>query len=564
MLAIGVELLTGRYTATEYNDRDRAEWPPHPARFFSALVAEWAEGEPTSEQGERELLALRWLERQDAPDIIASSVADCGFRESGGVFVPVNDISVISRPDRTKLDLLTASLVEDLDPKTRAKAIRDEKKLQDSWQATVEKNLQAPAKISKSDLEAATRLFPEQRTKQARTNPSVAPPLSRFVFVWPCAEPEAAQRQVLRVLLQRLVRLGHSSSMVHARELDAADVAEIERSATRFHPSPRDGELMLRWVAPKQTDRLIAAAHRHQQVEPRVLPATFVRYRASDDHDGDEAVPTSSLFERDWLVLARSSGPRLPMTSCAGVARQLRRALLSSADQPIPEMISGHQPDGAATTKSHLAVVPLPFSGSAHADGALLGVALILPRSATTEERGALLRAVECLEGMPDEHDEREISLLLGDAGTLRLQRVVWGEHKTLNLRPNTWSHASRYWASATPVALDRNPGDLSSGDARKRREAFDAATLDVRSAIQRIGLPDPIEVDVVRSCVLPGTEKPRNFPRFPSNTSRPQRVLVHVRLVFAAPVQGPVLIGAGRYQGLGLCRPIVSSGDSK
>ena len=39
MFAIRVECLTGRYVATAYDDRSRAEWPPHPARLFSALVA---------------------------------------------------------------------------------------------------------------------------------------------------------------------------------------------------------------------------------------------------------------------------------------------------------------------------------------------------------------------------------------------------------------------------------------------------------------------------------------------------------------------------------------------
>ena len=39
MLSIEVELLGKRYAATAHNDRGRAEWPPHPARFFSALVA---------------------------------------------------------------------------------------------------------------------------------------------------------------------------------------------------------------------------------------------------------------------------------------------------------------------------------------------------------------------------------------------------------------------------------------------------------------------------------------------------------------------------------------------
>ena len=39
MLAIEVTFLTGRYVATAYNTRTESEWPPHPARLFSALAA---------------------------------------------------------------------------------------------------------------------------------------------------------------------------------------------------------------------------------------------------------------------------------------------------------------------------------------------------------------------------------------------------------------------------------------------------------------------------------------------------------------------------------------------
>ena len=57
--AITVELLTGRYDAADVQDRERAEWPPHPARLFCALVA--------AARSEEERSALRWLEDQPAP-----------------------------------------------------------------------------------------------------------------------------------------------------------------------------------------------------------------------------------------------------------------------------------------------------------------------------------------------------------------------------------------------------------------------------------------------------------------------------------------------------------------
>ena len=66
MLTIEIELLGGRYAASAYNDRERAEWPPHPARFFSALVAALHDREPVDVQ-ERE--ALLWLEQQPPPSL---------------------------------------------------------------------------------------------------------------------------------------------------------------------------------------------------------------------------------------------------------------------------------------------------------------------------------------------------------------------------------------------------------------------------------------------------------------------------------------------------------------
>ena len=39
MLTLEVEFLLGRYAAADFRDREQPEWPPHPARLFSALVA---------------------------------------------------------------------------------------------------------------------------------------------------------------------------------------------------------------------------------------------------------------------------------------------------------------------------------------------------------------------------------------------------------------------------------------------------------------------------------------------------------------------------------------------
>ena len=47
MLVLEVEYLTGRAVATARHHREQPEWPPHPGRLFSALVAACHEADLT-------------------------------------------------------------------------------------------------------------------------------------------------------------------------------------------------------------------------------------------------------------------------------------------------------------------------------------------------------------------------------------------------------------------------------------------------------------------------------------------------------------------------------------
>jgi len=50
-LTIGWQYLTGYAVATDPSSRDRAEWPPHPARVFMALAAAWFETGEDPDEG---------------------------------------------------------------------------------------------------------------------------------------------------------------------------------------------------------------------------------------------------------------------------------------------------------------------------------------------------------------------------------------------------------------------------------------------------------------------------------------------------------------------------------
>jgi CRISPR-associated protein Csb2 len=86
MLAIRCQFLNGTYQAAAPGRIGSAEWPPHPARLHTALVAAgWATGGERFPDAAR--AALRWLERQPSPSL---AFGEAGHRDSPTMFVPRN------------------------------------------------------------------------------------------------------------------------------------------------------------------------------------------------------------------------------------------------------------------------------------------------------------------------------------------------------------------------------------------------------------------------------------------------------------------------------------------
>jgi CRISPR-associated protein Csb2 len=366
-------------------------------------------------------------------------------------------------------------------------------------------------------------------------------------YLGPDADPPPEQRERLAALLRRVARVGHSSSLTALRLVD--NVAD-----SNWCPDP-DGSITLRTVERGQLEALERAFERHREGEPRVMPAVPHGYSRTAATKAESA--PESIFSEDWLVLRRVGGPSLPMTATAGVARALRRTLMSFADEPIPEMLSGHAPAGEVSQRVHMAIVPLPFVAHQHASGTILGIALVLPRGVPADDRRAVYQAVNQWERQHrlEDEDTPTVALALGAAGALMLERAEWGPVQA-TLRSAVWCGASRVWHSATPVALDRHPGDLRSREPRVLARATDEAVEVICRACERIGLPRPRYVEIFPAAPLAGAAKARSYPPYPDTAARTRRVLTHVRIEFDRPVKGPILLGSGRYLGLGLLRP--------
>ena len=79
MLALEVEYLLGRALAMAHNDRTGAEWPPHPARLFSALVAALHEADLSEAERIAGRAALAWLEQLPPPALYADPPLADGY-----------------------------------------------------------------------------------------------------------------------------------------------------------------------------------------------------------------------------------------------------------------------------------------------------------------------------------------------------------------------------------------------------------------------------------------------------------------------------------------------------
>jgi len=98
---------------------------------------------------------------------------------------------------------------------------------------------------------------------------------------------------------------------------------------------------------------------------------------------------------------------------------------------------------------------------------------------------------------------------------------------------------------------------------------ALEEARL-IADACRNVGLPEPVEVEIYKHSAIKGApsaypargkrSRPDwSFPMGAKFANRPRR---HVVLQFAENIEGPVILGAGRFYGFGLCLPLSEGAD--
>ena len=119
-------------------------------------------------------------------------------------------------------------------------------------------------------------------------------------------------------------------------------------------------------------------------------------------------------------------------------------------------------------------------------------------------------------------------------------------EESRATLQEETWVRPSLSWSTVTPFVFDRFPKDPDG----------DEAEAVVRTALARVGLPEPAQVEMHTNSWHVGVPQASAFPPAPARAGRPRRYHCHVALRFNQPVAGPIVAGAGRHYGYGLFRP--------
>ena len=571
-LTIAWEYLTGYVVASHPSQRSRAEWPPHPARVFMAMAAAWFETQPVNaDEGERvnydaEGAALRWLETLDDPELILPVTDAESERTDATVFVPVNDQAGPS-----------AAILQSAPALTRDKQPRSFPR---KWVGNEPCAMRWETAKGCEEHRVALRRLCEKVTRIGHSSSLVSMWVDDDPAIIDSTSERFAPDSMLSDLRTRTVSAGFFDVLVDrygagARQRRVELLDQIEQLKTQKKNTKGKGSKEVKVMIDEQIESLQTEVANVPARSP-IRPSTgqWANYRKLRDAEASSSIVSG--FDTDVLVLvADRKSLRLPAETTLSMTRALRNSIMKhSGIQPVPDWVSGHTSDGEPLQDrvGHISCIPLPACGHRHSDGHLLGAGVVFPRSVDRQQRGEVLRPLL----INEKNESKTIYLKLGKLGAWSLMLRDWSESRVA-LTPETWTaqpNGSCLWASVTPLVLDRFP---KTDRCKEMSKWTDEVSRFVATSCKNIGLPEPVEIDISTTSWQAGiprsTQKRRplrgqpnaakrdaalgnGFPAYPAKNANASKPQVHVWLRFSEPVVGPVLLGAGRFLGYGLCMP--------
>lgn len=500
VLLISVRFHDGRYHGS-------GEWPPSPARLFQALVAGAARGENLSADA---VLAFKWLESLDAPAIAApSDYAGQGFKN----FVPNNDLDAVGGDPQRINEIRAGKIVR---PRTFDAAVP----LLYAW--TFEPSADAE-RHARAICEIADNLYQLGRGAD---------------MAWATGEVIDESEADSRLCGNEDV-LWRSNERGDGALLSCPRLGSLASLTKRFMATRGRFKTV---GAGKKTSQLFAQAPKPEfRQVPYNSPSEFLLFEIRDvDRFAPQLLDHAvSLTEnvRDLAV------KRL-------IASTWRR------DDPKRKTLAnkifvGHGSQ-EADKRRRIRITPLPSIGYAQTERSIRRVLVTVPPDcpiATGDIAWAFSGLV----------------LVDTETGEVRddIAELVAASDDTM-LAHYGIEDAARLWQTITPAALPeraarrrinpRRAREEAKGSAERLREHA-AAEWAVQQALRHAGVDASVEA--IRVQREPFEGKGLRAEAFAKGPRFAKERLWHVEVGFARPITGPVLVGDGRYLGLGLMAPV-------
>ena len=495
-LLVAVRFHEGRYHGS-------GDWPPAPGRLFQALIAGAAQGAVLPEKA---VAALDWLEGLAPPAIAAPR---CVRGQSRRVYVPNNDLD---------------------------------------------------AELRKRDVPSLDRAVAATRVPKT-LRPILFDAAMPVLYCWPLAESGNGDAAGICALANGLHRLGLGIDMAWAEaavfDTDEAEARLYGHGGVVYRPSGQGGssvELLCPRPGSRQslTDRFDGMRGRFRSGGTNRKPASVFAQPPKPRlaKVAYDAPPRRFVFDLSSGEAGGGFAPR-PLREAAALVEEARdRAARKLCDGApgLSDDIERHLIGQGATDADKAAriqIVPIPSVGHEHADMAIRRIAVHVPPFCRLR---------------PD-----DVAWAFAQAAWADLDGVVVCELRRTgdeDVMVERYRQRGRRWRSVTPLALPtarrrrtdptRRTEDAKGGSERADEEA--RAAVAVVQALRHAGIQaKPAEVRVRRE---PFQRRGERAEAFAAGTRFAREALWHAEIVFAEPVAGPLLLGDGRYLGLGLLRP--------
>ena len=505
ILLLSICFHEGRYHGT-------GAWPPAPARLFQALAAGAACGERL-DPGARD--ALLWLEGRAAP-VIAAPAARMG--QSLDVYMPNNDLDAKQGDVRRVGEIRSA--IKHMRPRLFDASIP-------LWYAWTFEDCDEGQRHADMACRLADRLYQ----------------LGRGVdMAWAMAEV-LDPVQLEERLQNYLGAIHRPSPMGSGMTLDCPAPGSLQSLEHRFNA------LRARFQVQSGGKTLFS-----QAPKPRFTPVGY-------DCPVERFLFDIRKLEGDFAPwpLARATELVYALRGVQATEGQAAGGIFGRLAAALPDKVALLQRVliGRGATEADKAqrvrIVPLPSIGYQHADRAIRRVLVEVPPDCPVAARDIAwgFSGLVVDPGAVDV-DTGEIT------GTSNL--VAASDQGMLQHYGATPGFTSQLWHTVTPIALPFEAAKRSRGH-QTRTPSADRLAIEV-SAVQHIQqalrhacVPKPVvSIRVQRE---PFDAKGLPASAFADGNRFIHARLWHVALRFSEPVAGPLLIGDGRYLGLGLCAPV-------